>query len=183
LQLPGLPFSADILLITSVFFISGSLLRGALMKFKPNLLLVALSITLFYLICIYSDAHIDLNKRVYSSPFYATLGAFLGIYVVLSAAWYIAKVQWLSSLLLLFGEASLFILIFHVFIQENTYPYFVENVTDETTLMIMGLLSFLLSVLLPIGIKWLVLRSDILSLVFVRFKSNNLLQRTFYARR
>jgi polysaccharide biosynthesis protein PslL len=183
MQLPGLPFSIDIILITSVFFISGSLLKDTLMAFKPNLLLLSFAIAMFYLICIYSDAHIDLNKRVYNSPLYSTLGALFGIYAVLSLAWYISKVEWLSYLPLRLGEASLYILIFHVFIQENTYPYLVEGVSDETTLMVMGTVSFLLSVLLPIGIKWVVLRSDLLSLLFIRFKANNLLQRTFYARR
>ena len=183
LKLPGLPFSLDIIFITSVFFISGSLLKEVLIKFRPNLWLFSFCLVLFVLICMYSNAHIDLNRRVYDSPFFATLGAIFGIYMVLSVAWYLAKVEWLSYIPLRLGEASLYILIFHVVIQNTVTDYLAEDVTDETTLMLGALVAFLLSIFIPVGIKWIVVRNDILALLFLRFKTNSLLQRTIYSRR
>lgn len=183
IKLPGLPFSLDIIFITSVFFISGSLLKNALIKFEPNLWVLLSCLLGFVLINIYSDAHIDLNRRIYESPFFATLGAILGIYMVLSVSWYIAKVEWLSYIPLRMGEASLYILIFHMFIQNTVYVYLIEGVTDDATLLLVTLIAFTSSIFISIGIKWVVIRNDILALLFLRFKTNNLLQRTIYSRR
>jgi fucose 4-O-acetylase-like acetyltransferase len=182
-QLPGLPFSIDILFITSVFFICGRILRDMLINFRPNVMVMVLCLVGFFIISIYTDAHIDFNKRVYNSPIYATMGAFIGIYIVLTISWYISKVELLSYVPIRFGEASLYILVFHQFIQLKIFYYLSKGVEENSTLIGISIISLLLSVIIPIGIKSIVLRSDILSLAFLPFRSNKLLQRLLYARR
>jgi len=177
IQLPGLPFSLDIILITSVCFISGHILKTRLIQFSPNLQILIPLAVLLVLIAVFTDAHIDLNKRIYKDPFFATLGAVCGIYVVISIAWFISKGKWLSYVLLRMGEASLYILIFHFFIQRISYSILSAFVTDKAALFVIGVISLGLSVSIPLLIKWVVVRSDILSLAFLPFESNKSLQR------
>lgn len=95
-EVPGLPFSADLLLITSFYFISGYLSRKLVVAFKPNFFYLLVSAVLFFGIGIYTAAHIDLNMRVYTSPIFATIAAFSGIYIVVSVSWFIGKAEFLS---------------------------------------------------------------------------------------
>jgi polysaccharide biosynthesis protein PslL len=180
LKVPGLPFSLDIILITSVFFIIGNLLKEPLMTFKPNLLLLILTAVTFFAISLFTDAYIDLYYRVYDHPVYATIGAFAGIYVVIAFSWYLSKTK-TKTILLRFGDSSLYILIFHGFIQDATYPYLSSGIKNESLLIAMGTLSLILSVFIPLAIKAIVIRSDILSLAFLPFSSNKLLRHTNYS--
>ena len=82
-----------------------------------------------------------------------------------------------------FGEASLYILIFHGFIQLKFFYTFSAGVTDGTVLYGIAVIAFALSVSLPLLIKWVVVRSDILSLAFLPFESNKSLQRLLGALR
>ncbi len=177
MQLPGLPFSLDIILITSVYFICGYILKTRLIHFSPNIPLLILLAILYVFISVFTDAHIDLNNRVYKDPFFAILGSACGIYVVISIAWFISKSKWLSYVLLRLGEASIYILLFHYLILHKTSSYFFAFTTDKTVLFIIGVFSLGLSVSVPLLIKWIVVRSDILSLAFLPFESNKSLQR------
>ena len=182
LQLPGLPFSLDIILITSCFFVCGVLLNDLITRFRPRVLLILFSIVAFLMISVFTGAHIDLNKRVYDDGFYATLGAVFGIYIALSISWYISKIELISYIPLRLGEASLYILMFHGFIQREFYNYLAEGVTEEFILIGVIFFSLFLSVSIPLGIRWVVLRSDFLSLAFLPFKSNKLVHRMISAR-
>ena len=121
--------------------------------------------------------HIELNNRVYKDPFFATLATSCGIYIIVSIAWFISKSKWLSYVPVRLGEASIYILIFHYFIQAKTSSYLSAVITDETALFILAVISIGLSISIPLLIKWIVDRSDILSLAFLPFKSNKSLQR------
>lgn len=180
-ELPGLPFSLDILFISFTFFICGSLLRDLLIRFKPNTTVLLVFLTLYLLISSYTGASVNLNRRVYDSPVFATLGAFIGIYIVLSISWYMSNTKSLHKLLLHLGEASLFVLIFHLFIQEKSFFYLSKIFDAEAHFMAITIVSLLLSVSIPLGIKWITLRSNLLSLAFFPFKSNKLLQQIWNA--
>lgn len=177
LQLPGLPFSLDIILITSVYFICGHLLKHRLIQFSPNMLLLMLSTVLLVLVSAFSDAKMNLYERIYRDPLFATLGTACGIYIVVSFSWFISKSRWLSYVPLRMGEASLYILIFHGFIQLKFFYTFSAGVTNNNALLTIAVVAFGLSVSVPLLIKWVVVRSDILSLAFLPFESNRSLQR------
>ncbi len=181
IELPGLPFSVDIVLITSSYFILGRLLKNSFIYFRPEPWACVLSFLVFLMVSQFTDAHIDLNKRVYDSPVYATLGALCGMYMIISLSYFISKSFWLSVMPLRLGQASLYILIFHVFITGNFFNYFSNDSFSESHFTHLAFVSFALGVLIPLIIKWLVERNDILSLAFLPFKSNKLLQRTIYA--
>ncbi len=176
-RLPGLPFSIDIVLVTSTFFVLGNLLREQLMRFRPDTLLMLSALAALALIYAFTDAHINFNKRVYESPMYATLGAVSGIYLVLSVSWYLSKVQWPARLFSRLGEASLYILIFHSYIQSRVFLYLSNGVAEQSILTGIAVVSLLVSVCLPLVIRWFVLRNDIISLLFLPFATNRLLRR------
>jgi fucose 4-O-acetylase-like acetyltransferase len=188
IKLPELPFSIDIILITSVYFISGFLLKDKIINFSPNTYLFILSIIIFICIISFSEAHTDLNKRLYKVPTLATLGAACGIYFILSVSWFIAKNKALMRIPLALGSSSLYILIFHKWIEYNAYSYAYGYTSKSTAdniifLTSLAILAFLLSISIPLLIKWVVNRNAILALFFLPFKTNPLLQRTFYSHR
>lgn len=173
-SLPGLPFSLDIVLVTSAYFILGILLKAKVTEFRPNMVTTLLTLTLFLFITQYTDAHIDLNKRVYNNPLYASLGALSGIYMVLTVSYLISKVSWLSHVPIFLGKSSLYILIFHSAIGSLVYRYFVSGEYESDNLFYYSLISFLLSLSIPLFMKKIIECSDIISLAFLPFKNNKL---------
>lgn len=176
INLPGLPFSLDLILITSFYFICGKLLNKKLIGFSPNIKVLIIFSILFILISIYTDAHMDLNQRIYKNPIFTTLGAFFGIYICICLSFFISKIKWISIIPLRLGEASLYILIFHLYIQEKVYSFFSGQISDSFTLFILAVFSFVLSISVPLVIKWVVVRSSFLSLAFLPFESNPLVK-------
>lgn len=81
------------------------------------------------------------------------------------------------------GKASLYILIFHNYIGDRTYSLLERLAAERVDGMWLAFTAFLISVLAPLSIRWVVERNDLLSLFFLPFKSNKLLQRTLYMRR
>ena len=115
----GLPFSADLLLVSGFFFVLGSEIRKILKEdfLKKVWVTVVSGVTLFASNVFLVD-FIDFNGRVYPNWFVSTLEALLGILFVLSLSTQVAKyTKRLSSVLQYVGNASLFILIFHVPVQ------------------------------------------------------------------
>lgn len=167
--IPGLPFGLDIVFISASFFITGAFLRKKVIHFTPNVNLFALSVIMFLMVTMFTDAHMDLNKRVYNNPFFTTVGSICGIYAVICLAFYLNKTIIPRNILLTFGQASLFILIFHFFISINVYEYLIG-------LGIYGLdvwfaiCAFGVSISLPLLIKYFVLKSRILSFMYCPVK-------------
>jgi len=177
IELPGLPFSIDIILITSVFFIAGNILKEKIINFVPNKILLSLSLLSFLYISFFTEAHIDLNKRVFMSPVFATLGAVSGIYIVMFVSYSMIKYKKIKTIFTILGSSSLYILIFHYFIGNKIYSFIVNYIENSKGLFVLSIIAFLLSISLPLAIKWVVKRNSFLALFFLPFKSNKLLQR------
>lgn len=174
LSLPGLPFSLDIVLITSAYFILGVALKEKVTGFRPCVVALLSSLILFLYVSQYTNAHIDFNKRIYDNPLYSTLGALGGIYIVITIAYFMSKVNWFSYLPILLGKSSIYILIFHIPIGTITFKYLSNGVNESNILFYFSLISFLFSLVFPMLIKKMVESSDILSLAFLPFKTNKL---------
>ncbi len=182
-EIPGLPFSLDIIFISSTYFILGHLLRDKIIRFTPNVLSLILFMSVFILVSIFTDAHTDLNKRIYSAPLSATIGAIAGIYIIVTCSWFISKSRWIALIPMWLGRGSLFILIFHGIVISETYRLLSEGIKNENSLLVIAVVSYVLSISIPLVIKIFVEKSNLLSLAFFPFKSNKLLQRTLYAPR
>ncbi len=177
ISVAGLPFSIDIILVTSTYFLSGYLLKEKVINFSPNTLCFILSVAVFLGITIFSQASTDLNRRIYTSPFLGTIGAGSGIYMVLYISSQLSKSKILQKIFLSFGGASLYILIFHAWIGGTIYQYAAENVTHNGILLMFAIIAFILSISIPLIIKSAVMRNDFLALPFLPFKTNKLLQK------
>lgn len=182
-ELPGLPFSTDIILISSCYFILGAVFKSNIVAFKPDYRILLAATVIFVLIAMFTDANINLNDRIYTDPVYAFIGAVTGIYGVLTLAWLCARVFWLRCFFLRLGKASLFIMIFHVIIGYWVYTILSENLVDQGSLVLVAVVAFTLSVLMPLMIKRAVEQSSLLSLMFFPFKSNHRLRHTLRVHR
>ena len=176
-QLIGLPFSFDLILITSCFFLFGKLLRTHILNFTPNKLWVMVAIISFLCVVNFTEAHTNFYAREYKSPLFSTLGAIVGIYVVLTISWLLARKHWLSVIPLALGKGSLFILIFHVPLNDAIATYFASIMEDGYLLTSARVFSYLLSIFIPLGIRWVVMRSSVLSLGFFPVRTNRFVRR------
>lgn len=175
-ELPGLPFSTDLILVTSAFFISGTFMKGFFVhNFKPQPWLICIALMMLGAIASMSDAHMDLNNRVYSHPLLVTLGAACGIYLIIAVSFYANKLEYIRRILLPIGSASLFILIFHNSIDKSVFLALHEY-TKNDFIMVVAWLSFLSSIFIPLLIKYLISKSDYLSLFYFPLESNKLIQ-------
>lgn len=172
--LPGLPFSLDLVFINSSFFMMGWFLRKSVFDFKPNHWLSFVSVIIFISIACFSDAHIDLNKRNYTNPVLATGAAILGIYFILYMSYCIERVQIFKRVLTVAGHSSLFILVFHWPIGRVVYDYFEKYAADESRLW-PSFFAFIMSIVVPVLIKAIVLKSNFLSAFYLPATSKNVL--------
>lgn len=175
--LPGLPFSIDLILITSAYFLSGHLLKEKVIQFSPKPAYFLLAIAVFIGITMYSGASTDLNNRVYASPLFATLGAVAGIYIVLCISSLFSRYAITKKVFLALGGASLYILIFHAWIGGTIYQYTTTNVTHDGLLLLLSITAFLLSISIPLLIQSMVRRNNFLALLFLPLKTNKLFQK------
>jgi fucose 4-O-acetylase-like acetyltransferase len=119
-KLYGLPFSLDLVLLSGFFFILGSEIRKAIPEkvFENLFLLIGTGVGLL-LLNYFFTARIDFNTRLYESYPINTLEAILGILFVLALSRQIElRTSRLAALFKYFGQVSLFILLFHVPIQD-----------------------------------------------------------------
>jgi polysaccharide biosynthesis protein PslL len=120
-HLPGLPWSIDLLPITSAFIIFGYLLRDWAQKIVFNKIGCLISIVIFGGLHYYFNETIDLNYRIYTSAVVSTIQAGIGIYLTINLASLIQKYSIFRKLLAYLGSGTLFILIFHDTIQINVF--------------------------------------------------------------
>jgi len=172
----GLPFSADIILVTSAFFMAGHLLRRSVVNFQPNHTLFGLSLFIFILIAALGEAHLDLNLRVFTAPLWVILGAALGIYMVLHISMLLARTGMARTVLVAVGSASLYILIFHHWVGGKAYQFLSGVASAHVNALVLSLIAFLISILVPMGIRTVIHRSDFLALFFLPFRANRSLQ-------
>ncbi|MDP1770343.1 MAG: acyltransferase family protein [Nitrospirota bacterium] len=168
--LPGLPFSVDLILISSAYFLAGYMMSRYIQSitFSPLLLLCAGSI--FFGLHYFFDETIDLNRRIYGDILISSMQAFSGIYIVLSVS---SVLSFSSSLATLFGHigsGSIFILIFHWFFMDNARLFFDANTSMDP--YVIGTFGFLLAVVAPLILLEVTRRQRLLSVLLLPGKSS-----------
>jgi fucose 4-O-acetylase-like acetyltransferase len=115
----GLPFSLDLILICSFFFLLGNEInRLDYQKWTHNIPFLVLSFFALIAFNYFSNARLDLFLRVFDSLWINVAEAVLGIFFVLALSVQLEQyTSRLASLLIYIGQRSLFILIFHFSIQ------------------------------------------------------------------
>ena len=117
IPLIGLPFSADLIFISSAYMLLGYIFSEALKNFSFNFIYLTLAVLAFSLCHIFFDETINLNFRLYGNPFVSTIQAIGGIYMVLCLSTLLSKFLVLKNFLSYIGAGSLFVLIFHGILQ------------------------------------------------------------------
>ena len=155
--IPGLPFSLDVVLLSTSFFLAGRILYPLIRQFKPYWLLILLAVISLVAVTLHSQALTDLNFRIFRDPGFALLGAASGIYLILSLSYWTQKSP-LKHTLLITGQSTLFILLFHSFTRHLLNKlYYALNI--DGTLLLPALFSFVCSVVVPILIRQFVVRT------------------------
>jgi fucose 4-O-acetylase-like acetyltransferase len=115
--LVGLPFSVDLLFVSSSYFIFGNIFSDFVKTFKINIYLIILSLTLFIISHYLFDETMNWNSRIYGDLVLSTLQAICGIYLIIVIAETIKHINTIERLLSYIGSGSLFVLIFHSVLQ------------------------------------------------------------------
>ncbi|EJL83101.1 acetyltransferase, fucose-4-O-acetylase [Polaromonas sp. CF318] len=163
-RLPGLPWSLDLLFISTPFMLFGFLLGKpvAAMRFKPWV--VAAAALAFAALHAYSGETMDLNLRVYGNPVISTLQAGLGIYLVLSVSALLQHHAVFRRPLACIGSASLLILLFHYVVQGRVFLLLSHVSRNE---VLVGAASLAAGVALPLVLLELVRRQRYLALLLL----------------
>lgn len=123
----GLPWSADLLLITSAFFLLGYEIRRSFLDkpsgFQYSIWVFLIALAVFVGLHIAFDSTIDFYIRSYEPALVSTLEAISGSVLVLYLAKWLEKSPALvANSLKYLGRASIVLLIFHFVPQEFLYP-------------------------------------------------------------
>lgn len=113
IPLDGLPFSIDLLGVSSTYFLLGYALRDRVFRFRPDPVLVVVLLLVFLALNGLFHPRMDLNQRTVLRPVATTACGFVGIYLALSAAYALGRSTKLGALAAFVGFNSLFVLIFH----------------------------------------------------------------------
>ena len=150
-ELYGLPFSLDLVLLSGFFYILGNEIRHVTSeKTFSNIWILLVTGSGLIVTTLYFQQRSDFNTRVFESFPINTVEAILGILFALAVSKQIEmRTTWLASALKYIGQASLFILIFHVPIQEYWAPKLLF-VTDQLVFSILA--AFVISILICLGI-------------------------------
>lgn len=119
-ELFGLPLSLDLVLLSGFFFLLGGEIKQNTSEktFENIYLLIGSGVTLLLLVYFF-EARNDFNTRTYDSYIINTIEAITGILFVLALSRQIElRTNRVAALFKYFGQASLFLLLFHVPIQD-----------------------------------------------------------------
>lgn len=179
-RLPGLPFSLDIVAVSSGFVLLGFATREHVraLRFRRTTFLAALLV--FSLLHYRFDHALDLNLRQYGSVPISSLQAILGIYIVISIAALVNKSKVFGKSLAYIGSCSLFILIFHFAAQASSFQFLSRLIQAE---QIAGILAFVVGMTFPIALLEVTKRRELLSALLLPRRSRRSLHRNTLAGR
>lgn len=121
--LRGLPWSLDIVFVSSSFFIAGYILKHRFNEgiFGKHYILLVATI-LFFLLHLMFNVTIDLNLRRYDSLLNCSMLAFAGIYIFSYLSFQLSKQSnSITNGIAYIGQKSLIVYIFHLIIQSKVY--------------------------------------------------------------
>jgi fucose 4-O-acetylase-like acetyltransferase len=160
----GLPHSLDIILVSLPYFLLGSYLKQYVLQFKANLVAATLAIAVFFSIVLFVQPQVDLNRRIFEFPMYSVVASFAGIYLMVQVAYLLSKVSLLSNCFIRLGQASLFILIFHVYLGAVSNKIITRFVEPS---VLIAFVTFIISIVAPIVIFEIVKRNAILTRLYL----------------
>ncbi|MFZ6657462.1 acyltransferase family protein [Undibacterium sp. TJN19] len=168
---PGLPWSADLLGISTAFILLGYLLRDKVMHFKPRLWILMLAALVFVALHILFDDTIDLNMRQYDSWWVSTAQAVAGIYLLLCMADALGHWPAGRRVFAYLGNSSLFIMIFHSWIEWKVFTLLGKLDPQASNDYLHAIVALFCGLLLPLLILEVVKRQTLLTKLLLPFRS------------
>jgi len=170
--LPSLPFSLDVLLVTSAFFFTGYCISDRVKNYRFNLALTLIAAILFTALHVFFNVSMDINQRIYGNLWISTVQAATGIYLTLALSERISHFEKIEKMFAFIGQGSLFILIFHFYIQiKVTEVLYAKHLA---TMFQGSLIGFILSISVSLILFKLVKTSKTLSLLLLPNKKTKL---------
>lgn len=169
-SLPGLPWSIDLTPLTAGFILFGYLLRDQINTIAFNSINFTISMVIFISLHYYFDDTVDLSLRVYSGPVISTLQIILGIYIVISIAALLQRYTMIQKTLSYVGAGSLFILIFHGFLEGSSFGW-LSKISEHVYFN--SIASLLVGIFLPLIFLEIVKRQAFTRWLLLPKKSNS----------
>ena len=144
----GLPFSADVLLLSGFFFLTGQHLKRRVLALQPHPLWIAVAAAIFAALWFGFHQTINFNFRSYGHALIVPLQALAAIYLALTLCHTLGRWQTLTRVLSYVGRGSLFILVFHSPLQAKALAWLARWPGP-------GALSMLLSFVAAVGLSLL----------------------------
>ncbi|APE01664.1 hypothetical protein BM526_07295 [Alteromonas mediterranea] len=160
----GLPMSFEVSLISLGFFLLGHKLKDLVVSIEMRYSYLLASFSTLVLIAAFTDAHIDLNRMQFDVPFLALVASLCGIYIVFIVSKVLTLTASVRVSFEVLGKSSLFILIFHYWIGKVSYQK-LSDITGEG--VVTAVISFCLSLVIPVLMWLLVKRSRYASYIFL----------------
>lgn len=174
----GLPFSADVLLMSLSFFLAGVYLKRQVINLTPISVLAWLFVLIYLVANVLGSPYLDFNGRIIKQSWLVFLCAGMGIYIVLSISYWLVRFDAVRQFLVEVGQAGLIILVFHSFFVGSLYRFLLPQLKEQPLLHgVSVVVIFVLGVLGPLWIRELIvrlswLRALYLPLPFTRFSSH-----------
>jgi len=164
----GLPWSVDLLPITTAFLVPGKLLAQEVMQMTFRPWWFAAALIGFGGLHLITDEMLDLNYRQYGNFLTSTLLAGLGIYLCLSLSSLLQRVDFLRRGLGYIGSGSLFILLFHCVIEGKCFEVLKPWVASP---WLNGAIGLVVATVVPLCLWELTKRSRVLSALLLPRKA------------
>lgn len=163
-MLPGLPWSFDLIPITSSFVLVGYLFGEKARSFQFNGLWFVVALAIFAASHAFFDATTDLNCRIYDDIILSTIEAYAGSYLVLGVSALIARFPACRAAVAYIGAGTIFILLFHLYIQHLAVQIFSRYLQNDVVAAILG---YLAGCLLPLVIYEIAKRNVLLRMLLL----------------
>lgn len=167
-NLPGLPFSLDLIFISAAYVLLGFLLKKEVKSIAFNFRAFALALIAFFGLHHYFNQATDLALRIYENPIISSLMAILGIYIAIAISALLDRQVVLRKVFAYIGSSSLFILIFHNRVQDITFGLLSKTSKLE---YFNAVVSFVVGIIVPIILMEITKRQPIFSALFLPIKS------------
>lgn len=165
LALPWWPFSVDLLGVSLTFVLLGVRLRHHVGAWVPQWPWAITAAGVFLVVAVGSDAELNLNLRRMGEPLLVGAAALAGLYLLLAAAWCMARVVLLERVWSHLGRASLFVLIFHDHVDNKVQAVLAPSL-GRTHPLASALLAFALCLSVPLLMRAVVVRQRFLASLF-----------------
>lgn len=169
MKVNGLPFSADLLFISSFYFMLGSFSQNWIKRQEFSLIPFVILCIIFFGFHAVTNVTTDLNLRLYNNFIIATTLAITGSFIIVEISKFLARFQVAERVLGYFGRYSLIVLIFHSFFQDNLFVFLSEY---TKRFFYVGMATFIAAILGSILVIEIINREKFLQLIYRNSKTN-----------